>query len=75
MEELQDKFSDPKIIGNILTEAKINPKIIELVNEEAMCETFHKLPKDIREMSIFDYDVYCAILGGRQEAMRNKSKS
>ena len=31
MEELQDKFSDPKVIGKILTEAKISPKIIELV--------------------------------------------
>lgn len=72
LEELQDKIKDPKARRKIVEEAKLDLRILELINEEAICETFHKLPSEVREMDIFDYDVYCAILQGRQEVIKNK---
>lgn len=57
-------------MSNILKDSKIDPKIIEYINEEEFCETFHKLPSEVREMDVFDYDVYCAILQGKNEGSK-----
>ncbi len=60
------------MINQILKDAKIEPRILRLINEEAMCETFHKLPSEIREMDLHDYRVLCAILQGKQEGQKKK---
>lgn len=73
IEELQDQVKDPKVVIQIIKEAGINPRILELINEEAICETFHKLPGEVREMDCYDFDTYSAILQGRQEAQKSKS--
>ena len=71
LEELHDKIKDPIVRKKIIKDSNLNPKILRMIELEIFCETFHKLPNEIREMNTFDYDCFSAILNGRQDSIKS----
>jgi len=67
-----ERFEEPTL-SNILQELNPEPEIAFLINLEAMCERYGKLPKEILSEDAYFLRAFQAILKGKMKGMEAKA--
>lgn len=70
--ELITKFDDPEILKGLLRELDVSPLVMNLIKEQAMCETFGWTPEQYGNTDVDKIDAFAAIMNGRQKAIHDK---
>ena len=61
------KTQDNKLIKKFILNNKLDKRVLKLINEEALCETFKWTYKELQETEPFIIDVFSQILDSRAE--------
>lgn len=68
------------LVKVLVQDGKISEQALQLIHDEAMCETFGWTPEILNNLDVFHYDVFSAIISTREnlrneeiESMKNRA--